>query len=107
MTSKLTLRTEFREGRGYSQEDWDEVSDNPELTDEQIAQMRPFREVFPDLAEAMEEEIAKRGRPPLERPKKAISIRLDQDVIDKFKATGLGWQSRINEVLRAADVEVR
>jgi uncharacterized protein (DUF4415 family) len=29
-----------------------------------------------------------------------VSIRLDQDVIAKFKATGPGWQSRINEVLR-------
>jgi uncharacterized protein (DUF4415 family) len=29
-----------------------------------------------------------------------ISIRLDQEVIAKFKATGPGWQSRINEVLR-------
>lgn len=28
------------------------------------------------------------------------SIRLDQDVVAKFKATGPGWQSRINEVLR-------
>lgn len=56
------------------------------------------------MAPAIEREIAKRGRPPLERPKKAVSIRLDQDVIDKFKATGAGWQSRINEALKAAKV---
>lgn len=33
-------------------------------------------------------------------PKNAISIRLDQDVIDFFKATGKGYQTRINAVLR-------
>jgi uncharacterized protein (DUF4415 family) len=29
-----------------------------------------------------------------------VSLRLDQDVIDRFRATGRGWQSRINTVLR-------
>lgn len=32
--------------------------------------------------------------------KNAISIRLDQDVVDFFKATGKGYQTRINAVLR-------
>ena len=40
------------------------------------------------------------GRPPKERPKKAINIRLDQDVIEKYKAGGPGWQSRIDQDLR-------
>lgn len=73
--------------------------DNPEWTAEEIAQARPFREVFPELAAAIDRS---RGRPRAERPKKQISIRLDQDVIDKFKATGRGWQARINAVLRDA-----
>ena len=34
------------------------------------------------------------------QPKNAISIRLDQDVVDFFKATGKGYQTRINAVLR-------
>ncbi|TIU84753.1 MAG: hypothetical protein E5W03_11740, partial [Mesorhizobium sp.] len=33
-----------------------------------------------------------------------VSIRLDQDVVRKFKATGKGWQARINEVLKNAKV---
>src|SRR5260370_29318418 len=41
-----------------------------------------------------------RGRPPLEAPKKLIALRLDPDVIERFRATGPGWQSRINMVLR-------
>jgi uncharacterized protein (DUF4415 family) len=33
-----------------------------------------------------------------------VSLRLDSEVLDKFKATGPGWQARINEVLRKANV---
>ena len=32
-----------------------------------------------------------RGRPPLDAPKKLVSLRLDQDVIDGFRAGGPGW----------------
>ncbi len=45
---------------------------------------------------------ARRGRPKLETPKTAISIRLDKEIVDHFKATGKGWQSRINEALKQA-----
>jgi uncharacterized protein (DUF4415 family) len=41
-----------------------------------------------------------RGRPPLDAPKKLVSLRLDQDVIDAFRTAGPGWQSRINAALR-------
>lgn len=73
--------------------------DNPEVTEAELKEFRPFREVFPDLAEAIDRKL---GRPKAESPKKAISIRLDQEVIDRFKATGDGWQSRMNEALRKA-----
>jgi hypothetical protein len=36
--------------------------DNPELTGEEIQQMRPFREVFPEIAREIDKEIAARGR---------------------------------------------
>lgn len=71
-------------------------SDAPEATDEQLAQAKPFAEAFPALAET----IRKGGRPRAERPKLAVSIRLDQDVVDRFKASGPGWQSRMNDALR-------
>ena len=41
-----------------------------------------------------------RGRPPVDAPKKLVSLRLDQDVIERFRAGGPGWQSRINSALR-------
>lgn len=42
----------------------------------------------------------RQGGRPAGSSKQAISIRLDADVIAKFKATGPGWQSRINEALK-------
>ena len=73
--------------------------DNPEMTEAELAELRPFREVFPDLAASIDRKL---GRPKAENPKKAISLRLDAEVIERFKAGGEGWQSRMNEVLRKA-----
>jgi uncharacterized protein (DUF4415 family) len=84
---------------GYTREDWDAV-DNPEWTDEELAQARPFVEVFPDLAEKIRKSIA--GRPKSAHPKIAVSLRLDPDVVQAFKAEGPGWQSRMNQALRKA-----
>ena len=39
--------------------------------------------------------IARRGR-----PKRLATVRLDSDLVDKFKLDGHGWQQRINEALR-------
>lgn len=44
--------------------------------------------------------IVRRGLKPLP-PKESISLRVDQDVLEWFKAQGPGYQTRINSVLRA------
>lgn len=88
---------EFQPGRGYTKEDWDEVSDNPEWTEEDFKLARPFAEVFPELAAGI---ARSRGRPSLENPKKQVTLRLDADLIARYKASGKGWQSRINDDLR-------
>ncbi|WP_439953178.1 BrnA antitoxin family protein [Escherichia coli] len=36
-----------------------------------------------------------------------MSLRLDPDVIETFKATGPGWQTRMNEVLVEAARKLR
>ena len=74
--------------------------DNPELTDEYFKHAVPARLIHPDLVEDWERR--KRGeRGPQKAPvKEAISLRLDKDVLAKFKATGSGWQTRMNAVLR-------
>ena len=86
----------FKPGQGYSKEDWDEVGDNPEITAEEFAQMRPFAEVFPDLAASIRKAHAPVGEP----AKRLVSLRLSGEVIDKYKAGGDGWQSRIDADLR-------
>jgi uncharacterized protein (DUF4415 family) len=46
--------------------------------------------------------LVRRGRPKSATPKKATNLRLDPDVLDHYRATGAGWQSRINQALRKA-----
>ncbi|MFM2344173.1 MAG: hypothetical protein RLZZ210_783 [Pseudomonadota bacterium] len=43
--------------------------------------------------------VIRSGRPKQELTKKATSLRLDEDIIKAFKATGKGWQTRINDAL--------
>jgi uncharacterized protein (DUF4415 family) len=73
--------------------------DNPEWTEEDFARARPASELPPRMAAAF-----RKGGRPAGSNKRAVSIRLDADVLDKFKATGPGWQSRINEALKRARV---
>ena len=61
-------------------EEYDEL---PELTDDMLARGR----------------VNKGGRPRSENPRKLISIRLPEDVIIKWRATGPGWQTRMAEKL--------
>lgn len=99
MKAQKPKTDDFVEGRGYTRADWDTVSDNPEMTEAELKELRPFREVFPELAASIDRKL---GRPKAASPKKAISLRLDAEVIERFKATGDGWQSRMNEALRKA-----
>src|ERR1700712_2924634 len=49
------------------------------------------------------EKLIRRGRPPLsDKPKIAITLRLDEDVVKAYRETGEGWQTRINADLRRA-----
>lgn len=77
--------------------------DNPEWTAETVSSARPAREVLPGLfgdAAAAEMLVPRRGRPPAVAPKQAVRLRLDPDVLAQFRATGPGWQTRINRALR-------
>jgi uncharacterized protein (DUF4415 family) len=85
-----------------SQEDWDSV-DNPPLTKAWFRRARPAREVDPELVAAYRRgDLRYRGqRGPQKQPtKKLVSIRLSQEVLRHFKATGEGWQTRLDAALR-------
>lgn len=60
-----------------------EYEELPELTEEMLARAK----------------ISKGGRPLSSNPRKLLSIRLPVDVIDRWKATGPGWQTRMAERL--------
>ena len=89
--------TDAFKGKGYTQADWDEVSVNPELTAEDIAQARPFAEVFPDFYEQI---VRKRGAQAAPT-KVSTTIRLSREVVEHFRAGGKGWQSRIDAALKS------
>jgi uncharacterized protein (DUF4415 family) len=90
------MAKKYKAGKGYSKKDWDAVSDNPKLTDEQLSKAKPFAAALPELAASI-----RRGRGPNKAPtKKLVSLRLTGQVIEKYKADGPGWQSRIDQDLR-------
>jgi uncharacterized protein (DUF4415 family) len=73
--------------------------DNPEWTDEDWSRARPAAEVLPpELYAALTKRS--RGRPKAEAPKQKVTMRLDADVIEGLRATGPGWQVRVNDALR-------
>jgi len=94
--------------------------DNPPLDEAYWRNARPAREVLPPalyaaltdksepvtitlVSDEQDRTRQKRmGRPPSANPKRATTIRLSPDVMDAFRATGKGWQTRIDAVLREA-----
>lgn len=77
---------------------------NPEWTKKDFARARPASEVLPRSAAAAL--TRKRGRPPKgqgER-KEQVTLRLSPHVLNQLRATGEGWQTRVDEYLRSAEV---
>ena len=75
--------------------------DNPEWTEEDFARARPASELPAHVLAAFGK---KRGRPvgSLTSNKQRVTIRLDRDALDRLRAQGPGWQTRINEAVRKA-----
>lgn len=77
--------------------------DNPAWTAADFARARP-------AAEALRRQFGaqaaagllrpKRGRPPKAARKRPVNIRLSPEVLEHFRATGPGWQTRMDEVLK-------
>lgn len=79
------------ESKPNSETSWVDPDDAPEWTEDQW-----------DRAEIRHgDKIIRRGRPP-GRTKERISLRVDKDVLEKYRASGPGWQTRMNEALRKA-----
>ena len=76
-------------------------ADNPEWTAEDFARAKRGADIPASILAAFPK--SKGGRPRGSN-KEQVALRLDKDVLAKFRATGPGWQTRINEVLKRAQV---
>ena len=76
-------------------EPWIDPDDGPELTDELLDRILDTAEIRHG------DKIIRRGRPPLgEEVKGVVTIRLDADVLESYRALGTGWQTQLNADLR-------
>jgi uncharacterized protein (DUF4415 family) len=73
-------------------------AENPEWTAKASANARSFGAIFPDQFASWK----RRGRPPVEAPKVHIGFRLAADVVQGIRATGRGYNARVEKVLREA-----
>jgi uncharacterized protein (DUF4415 family) len=70
--------------------------ENPEWTDEMFEQSVRLDALPASLQAKL------RGRPKAAVTKEAVKVRLDADVLEVLRASGDGWQTRINDTLRAS-----
>lgn len=76
-------------------------ADSPEWMREDFARAKPARDVLPPAMFKALVERSRGQRGPQKAPTKiAVTLRLDRDVVERFRAHGPGWQTRINEALR-------
>ncbi len=84
--------------------EWDDP-DLPELTEEMldVAEYTAGGKVIRRATGYLGPNGVVRGRPPARgRAKQQVTLRLDPDIIERFRADGPGWQGRINAALRKA-----
>ena len=82
------------------------TNEDGEIREITMAEMRRFRPAFevlpPELVEIIKNrKVGQRG-PQVAPVKQQVTLRLDRDVLETFRATGAGWQGRINDALRKA-----
>jgi uncharacterized protein (DUF4415 family) len=91
----------MKKNKGYSAGDMKVVSEKHEWTAADFRRARPANKVLPRKFFSELENRRSRG-PQKARTKKLISLRIDPEVIERFRASGAGWQGRINVALRKA-----
>ncbi|MDR1990451.1 MAG: BrnA antitoxin family protein [Acidobacteriaceae bacterium] len=81
-------------------------ADNPEITTDEMGQGRPAHDVLPQIFAAdghvTVPVLPRRRGKQKAATKQLVSLRLDRQTLAEYRATGRGWQSRIDEDLAAA-----
>jgi uncharacterized protein (DUF4415 family) len=91
--TEYRTKKEFEPGNGYTKQDWDAV-DSPELTDDELARMKPAKDVLrSSFFEGVAEARRRRGRPKVEKPLVPVTLRVEPDALDAFKASGADWRA--------------
>jgi uncharacterized protein (DUF4415 family) len=80
----------------------DEAGEVRELTDEDLRLFKPIGEVDPGMVAAMTDFRRKVGRPKAVAPKVHVGFRLAPDVVASIKASGRGYNARVEQALRQA-----
>jgi uncharacterized protein (DUF4415 family) len=92
----------MKEKKPVSKTNWAKVDATPGVPDDEI----------PEVTDEMLDRAVlsfggmvlrmprRRGRPAGSGKKQAIKVRIDKDILAGFRATGPGWQTRINDALR-------
>jgi uncharacterized protein (DUF4415 family) len=83
--------------------DWIDPDDAPELTDDFFEKATPMignRVVSKEEFVVAASKSLRRGRPKSPSVKQALTIRYDADIVEAFKSSGTGWQTRMNAALR-------
>jgi uncharacterized protein (DUF4415 family) len=83
-----------------AEEPWIDPDDAPEWTEEMFRRAAIYH--GDKLIRPASGTLTKPGRPKSADPKQQVTLRLDSIVLDKFRAMGPRWQSRINAELRKA-----
>ena len=70
--------------------------ENPEWTEEDFKRAVPFA----TLPESLQAKLRSLGRPKAAVTKERITIRLSPEVVAQFRASGAGWQTRVDAALK-------
>ncbi len=76
--------------------------ENPEWTKRDFGKAKRVWDI-PEIAHLSKRRPGERG-PQRSPTKQQVTLRLDRDVLDRFRSTGPGWQRRINDALKKARV---
>ncbi|MGY2050187.1 BrnA antitoxin family protein [Methylobacterium sp. JK268] len=77
---------------------------NPDLTDDRLARLRPASEILPP---AQYEALSRREPLAAVGSLVSMTLRVDPDALAAFRATGPGWQARMNDVLKRAAKDLK
>jgi len=76
----------------------DPAIERPSTKTEAI-EAKPFKQALPELYESIQRS---RGRPRLDKPKEAVTLRIDPDTLARFRASGKDWRAKMAEALEKA-----